>query len=459
MNIKSLFKRYFPISNLWFFQEVDRQKRELKAERRHRDSFEGDLQKRLNGIDTKIGALSRTLAPISGAIERLSEREDYLISLLERKLDIPLIDAIELYFIEVRYKREFSFGAWPTRVHCCVSVRSGAHRGWGEIRLANAGIPNEKVVADTLKAFSPWKGRSLNESRHLVIARRGKTQDRILEALDMALVDLSARLEGKSALEYLGLPDNHFVPGLSCILQKDSEKACELARKLAKTHLKIKLFGDNVHDYNLIKAVRASIPENCFLVGDVNMGYGRDKAGVPFSNDIVRALSNLQDAGLDACEDPANLSWDDLAQLQSRLPELAIIPDEPMRPSYKVLESVNPVPGHIYNLHPNCMGSLVATVKLAQKLVAGGAKVMLGDDSLIGPACSAWQQVAIGVCAEWCESLEKSEESTAFTDCVVANPIKVDEKGFRSLAGHSLGFGLEVDCERLAKNSFAVVKV
>lgn len=384
----------------------------------------------------------------------------YLIHLMETQMNVQRIDSIELYFLEVNYKREFSFGSWPSRLHCCVCVTIDNVSGWGEICLPiYEGKIKEDVIRQITKDFKPWQGVNIERAKFLVKERRGKTPDRVLEALDMALVDLDARLHGQSALEYLGLPGEYSVPALSCVLQKDIKAAAELAHQLATTHLKIKLFGDNVSDYNLIKAVRAVIPQSCYLVGDVNMGYAPGKQFQPFNRDIVRALSNLREAGLDACEDPANLSWEGLAQLQHELPDMAIIPDEPMRPSYKILEQITPVPGHIYNLHPNCMGSLMATVELARKLRNGGANVMIGDSSLIGPACTAWQQVACGVHAEWCEALEKPIESTKFTDCILSTPMQTLSDGRRQIARYAPGFGLIVDKNKLAENSFAVIRI
>lgn len=399
------------------------------------------------------------LTAFSTSLQRVECNQAYLIHLLETQIAPAQIDSIELYFVEVTYQRDFSFGSWPTRLHCCVCVTSGSHSGWGEICLPLYDKTNEELIATITAKFEPWKGQNIERAKYLVKARRGNTSDNVLEALDMALVDLDARLHGQSALEYLDLPDDYAVPALTCILQRNIEDAAALAGQLATTHLKIKLFGDNVHDYNLIMAVRKVIPKDCYLVGDVNMGYAPGKQFQPYSEDIVRALTNLHDAGLNACEDPANLSWENLERLQHALPDMAIIPDEHMRPSYKVVEFITPVQGHIYNLHPNCMGSLTETVHLAQRICRAGAKVMIGDSSLIGPACAAWQQVACGLKAEWCEALEKPVESTAFTDCILSTPMETLPDGRRCIARHCLGFGLEVDKQQLAMNSIAVIKL
>ena len=479
--LASLIKRYFPISNKWFYEEVERRRRAEELQRgevRAVSAKMDALAKAVASLDARSAAAAKALGAfpesaaaslkavenkvnnIRGVLDRMEDRQRYIAHLMEAKAGAAPLDALRLYFIEVTYKREFSFGSWPRRLHCCVMAESEGHRGWGEACIPPGNYTSEEAVEITSRSFAPWHGVSLDEARFLVEARRGRTRDRILEALDFALVDVAARRKGVSALSFLGAvskgtPD-YAVPPLRCILQKDPAKAAELARDAAGSHLKIKLFGDNVHDYTLVKAVRAAIGRDCFLVGDVNMGY-TPLAGC--EADLARALSNLRDAGLSACEDPAELSWQGLESLQKALPDLAIIPDEPMRPAYKLAATIKPVQGHIYNLHPNCMGSVSSTVALAKRINAAGAGVMIGDSSLIGPGCCAWQQIACAVKARWCEALEKPEESSAFTDAIIRNPVETLPDGRRRLARNTKGFGLEVDLDKLAANSFAVIDV
>ena len=53
-----------------------------------------------------------------------------------------------------------------------------------------------------------------------------------------------------------------------------------------------------------------------------------------------------------------------------------------------------------------------------------GKKLMVGDASLVGPACSAWQQLAIGLGANWVEAIEKPQENDVFQRCVLRNPVE-----------------------------------
>ena len=119
-----------------------------------------------------------------------------------------------------------------------------------------------------------------------------------------------------------------------------------------------------------------------------------------------------------------------------------------MRPSWKGIETILPGMGRIFNLHPSTMGSFKHTALLADKIHHIGARVMIGDDSLVGPACSAWQQIAIGTGASWVEAIEKKEDSELYMKCILKSPTMKQANGFYALKP-APGFGLELDEKRL----------
>jgi len=104
------------------------------------------------------------------------------------------------------------------------------------------------------------------------------------------------------------------------------------------------------------------------------------------------------------------------------------------------------------------MGSLTHTAKLAHKVKEIGAKVMIGDDSLVGPACSAWQQIAIGAGATWVEAIEKKEDSKLYLECLQSTATKKDANGYYSFQPKP-GFGVELDTNRLKKVSELYVEI
>lgn len=113
--------------------------------------------------------------------------------------------------------------------------------------------------------------------------------------------------------------------------------------------------------------------------------------------------------------------------------------------------------GRIYNIHPDSAGSIVDAVVLAHRIRELGADLMIGDDSLVGPSASVWQQLAAGLGARWVEATEKRNESDFYYRCVRSlatdssrNPIGIELKN---------GFGLDLDEGVLAEEADRVVEV
>jgi len=88
--------------------------------------------------------------------------------------------------------------------------------------------------------------------------------------------------------------------------------------------------------------------------------------------------------------------------------------------------------------------------KLALKIKSFGGRIMIGDASFVGPGCTIWQQIAIGVGAEWVEAIEKAGDSENYLSCVVKKSTFRDISGFYNL-NLMPGFGIDIDTERLKR--------
>ncbi|MFE5319368.1 enolase C-terminal domain-like protein [Paenibacillus sp. NPDC056579] len=360
------------------------------------------------------------------------------------------IRSIEVYRYDVNVQRNFSHGAWTNRIHGFIRISAGNRSGWGENIMAV-----NRVELDLNEWLSPLQdliGMTIGEAVRTVMTRLTELGSKRAEMVETALLDLAGQLLGLSALELLGLDGKEPVPGLFCILENDPQKVRERAQESwdqgYRTHLKVKLFGDTDLDKTIVEAARGIMGPETFIVGDVNNGYRRKKSEESLE-EIAAALRSLQEAGLNACEDPANLTAPQWIELQSQAGELELLPDEPLRPAIEAARTVLPGMGGIYNIHPGCAGSLIHAVELARKIQGFGARLMIGDDSLVGPACTVWQQLAIGLSADWVESLEKPGESDAFEACVTAQATSRTSDGRVSLGGWSPGFGLMLDEKQL----------
>lgn len=360
------------------------------------------------------------------------------------------ISSIRLYMKNVHGLKHFSFGTWSSRQHVIAGISANGHTGFAECIMS---------VNQPESSLKPWKklleglagldvGKALREVRNC----QGTWPEQLIEMTEMALIDLGGKLAGCPANSLLGLAENKPVYGVHVILSDDlkevEESAC-WAREHGKSRfIKVKLFGRTQLDCEIIKTVRKVCPKaETFLIGDVNCGY-RVEGTEASLEEIKEFMGRLEEAGLDACEDPAFLTRDEWVVLQSGVHPLKLIPDYPMRPSRRSIKEICRGMGEIYNIHPDSAGSIVDGVVLARRIKELGAGLMIGDDSLVGPSASIWQQLAYGLGARWVEATEKRKESDFFYQCVRSlatdsseNPVKVRLKD---------GFGIDLDEEKLA---------
>ena len=340
-----------------------------------------------------------------------------------------------------------------------MKISAGDFYGWSEIP-ASRNNPDFKPVS-WVNYVKQYKGLTILEAKLLLESQQkpgSKTSLKEMELMDVALLDVIGRLQGKSVVELLNLPHRDAVPGLYCILyknegdvQKEAEKSLE--QNLGH-HLKFKMYGEQELDLKLLKTVRTVLGTEATVISDVNGGYKNWNS----LKDLANTLNIFKSNGLSGIEDPAELTKVQWVELQKLVGDLDLIPDKPMRPAWKGLETIAPNMGRIFNMHPSTMGSFKQTALLANKIRAIGGKIMVGDDSLVGPACSAWQQLAIGVGASWVEAIEKKEDSALYNECVIASPTKKLSNGFYAL-DEAPGFGLVLDEERLKKECALYIEV
>ncbi len=361
------------------------------------------------------------------------------------------ITKIELFRYDINIPRYFSWGTWHNRQHLFIKISAGDFYGWTETP-ASKNNPDFKPTS-WVKYLQQFKGLTLGEAQKRLASEQvlgSKRSLKMLESLDMGLLDLSGRLQNKSAIELLGLTGTKPVPGLYCILDKDEKKVrAEVEKSIEQNlghHMKFKMYGDEKVDMMLLKIIRAILGDKAVVISDVNKGYKKWKS----LGELKSILNRFKDNGLNAIEDPAHLKTSQWIELQEMVGDLTLIPDAPMRPAWKGIQTIKPGMGRIYNLHPSTMGSLAHTAQLAQKVKEIGAKVMIGDDSLVGPACSAWQQIAIGVDATWVEAIEKKEDSKMYLECLQSTATKKEANGYYSFKPKP-GFGVELDADRLKK--------
>lgn len=358
------------------------------------------------------------------------------------------IESIELYRIDVAVERHFSFGTWHNRQHVFLRAVSGKHSGWAEL-IAGYNDPGIDIAAWG-RDFSILKGYSIAKAYTLILDFRESWPVNKCEAAEILILGLTGKLKGSPALDILNTEGSSQVPAMYCILEEDPEKLADTCKKTqvdGYSHIKIKLFGDIEKDTSLVTAARSVLGSDMFLCGDVNEGYGPD--GVDDIDKLASILLSLNKEGLNACEDPALLTPEKWVSLQNKVGDLALIPDAVLRPSWKACETVLPGMGHYFNIHPGCSGSLLSACELITRIKEFGGRIMIGDDSLVGPGCSIWQQFALAVGAAWVEAVEKPQESDVYQQCRTTRDFIEVKAGEVTKNYSPPGFGIELDTKKL----------
>lgn len=392
--------------------------------------------------------------------------------ILEGLSHIPgKVESIRLYLKNIYAVKHFSFGSWTSRQHVFVAVTAQGKTGFAE-SIMSVNQP-EATLEPWRKRLQTLIGQDVGEA--ILSVRAGQKNcaqngnpngsasgqsekqeiwpEQLIEMTEMALIDLGGKIVEKPALHLLGLEHQHAVYGVHVILSDNLDEVDESthwAKDNGKERfIKVKLFGQPELDCNVIRTVRRTCPRgSTYLIGDVNCGYRTENAQVSL-DEIVEHMNELYEAGLDACEDPAFLDIDEWVELQSRVGNLEIIPDYPMRHNRCSIHQIRVGMGEIYNIHPDSSGSIVDAIALAGRIDELGAGLMIGDDSLVGPSASIWQQLAAGLAARWVEATEKRNESDFYYCCVKSlatdsryNPIRIDLKD---------GFGIDLDEAKLTE--------
>ena len=375
-----------------------------------------------------------------------------------------VIDTIEIYGVRINAERRFSYKVEAYREHLFIRVASGNHSGWAEINMGENinNLPFKKRIWRT-QWMSALKGMTLLQALDHIISQRTKVHYSNTEAAEMALIDLSGKCLNIPSLNLLQLKKRNPVPGLYAILSDNPDKVKQEAQRALKqnlkTHLKVKLYGKPEVDTQVIQAARSVFGKQAFLIGDVNTGYRRTLNSDQPIDDLLPNMKALYQAGLTCVEDPANLDHRQWIQLAQKSKPLTLCPDVPTRPAWKAIQRLDPAMGKVFNMHPAGMGSLIETARLGHWIQSHQKNLMVGDASLVGPACPAWEQIAIGLGADWVEAIEKPQESTVFQECLISNPVTRTPDGRFSLPKAAPGFGVIMDLKKLREKSYAFISL
>lgn len=307
------------------------------------------------------------------------------------------IESIRSHVVQAPYRRPFaiSSGTSPDLVSLLVEVRTddGA-TGYGEASPMTA-YTGETLdglrAALTGHAAPALVGRDPRDlaGAHAAMDAAIRGQHLAKAALDLALHDLAGRAAGWPVHLLLGgrLRDEvptTWVVGLGTPEEMTKEAAEYAARGF--THIKVKGGEDPDLDVELVRAVRAAIPDRVELSLDANEGYDPSTA--------ARTVARLGDEGLDLVEQPLP-RWDlaGMAALRGRGGP-RVMADESLQSLHDALEIVRRGAADVLNIKILKVGGLHRARQIAALAEAAGLAVKIGTMPELGVATLAAAHLA-----------------------------------------------------------------
>ena len=203
------------------------------------------------------------------------------------------IDRINIYKIHLPFRMEFSISQSRDPAACILVVEAISKEG--EIKGFGEGIPVYSVTGETvestldnIRAFSqketfPWDLEDVSQIRDFVDSLpKGKENSAAISSLEVALLDMLGKKEGKRITEYF--PQDFYADrihyGAIIPLGDESRLAgiCNILKRMGIKVLRIKMGKDLEQNKRTLEMVRTSLGEHCDIRIDPNRIWTRQLA-------------------------------------------------------------------------------------------------------------------------------------------------------------------------------------
>jgi O-succinylbenzoate synthase len=352
---------------------------------------------------------------------------------------------VRLFDVRLPLVRSFetSFGRIDAREFVLVAVDAAGTTGWGECVAEVDPFYSEETTATAWYVLSRQLipsvlGRSFGHARDVPASWTRVRGHRMAKAaLEMAIWDLQARLEGRPLCELLGAAPRPIAAGVSIGIQPSPEAlvdrvAAELADGYRRIKIKIKPGWDR-HPVEAIRARFGGVP----LMVDANAAYTIDDAAT---------LASLDEFDLMMIEQP--LDYDDLvdhARLQASI-QTPICLDESITGPKAAADALALGACRVINIKPGRMGGFGPSLAVHAIAVERGIPLWHGGmlESGIGRAHNLHLSTLSGFTLPG----DVAASRRYFVPDLIEPPIEVRPDGFIDVPRGS-GIGVEPVASRL----------
>ena len=369
-----------------------------------------------------------------------SEISDQRASVSHRPLEISDVD-IRLIRLPLNEPFETSFGSIDSRLVFLVSVAADGTRGWGEVVASEKPLYSYETVGTALHVIREFLGpamvsspiSSLTELAKRFARFRGHNMAKA--GLELAFMDLSARITGQSLSHLLGGQRDRIPVGVSLGIQSGLDQLLKrIDHYLALGYQRIKLKIKPGWDVNIVTEVRKRYPVILLSV-DANSAYTlQDK----------EHLKQLDEFNLLMIEQP--LENDDLtdhAQLQREL-KTAICLDESITGERQAKKALELQSCRMINIKVGRVGGYSQALAIHDLCAAANVPVWCGGmlESGIGRA----HNIALASLPGFTLPGDISASSRYFARDLIVPEVTVASDGMVDVPT-GLGLGFEVDLD------------
>lgn len=376
----------------------------------------------------------------------------YSTSQLQTKV-IPPITSIEAITVSLPFVTPFSISSytWTCKEALLIKISSGEVSGWGECVADPDPFYSPETTVSCMHIIKEFvlpvlkQGMSFAEFEMEMRHIRGNMMAKA--AVENALLDLIARIEGVPLYKMFGFEPKRIMSGISIGI-KDTipDLLASVQEAVDLKYHRVKMKIKKGKDIDWVAAVRESFPSLQLMV-DANGDY---------SLDDIAHLSKLDRFGLTMIEQP--LSYSDIyfhSKLQREL-ETPLCLDESIHSLEDAITAVELGSCRIVNIKEGRVGGMAEAVRIANYCQDNGIPVWSGgmDETGIGRAFNIHLQTAPAFTLPG----DTSETKRYFKEDIVSPVVTLDDEGYIAIPDGP-GIGVAVDEEMVKKYEIGRVKL
>jgi L-alanine-DL-glutamate epimerase-like enolase superfamily enzyme len=212
-------------------------------------------------------------------------------------------------------------------------------------------------------------------------------------AIEMALVDLIARIHRIPAYNLLGGPrrdpEIRLKFSIGAFLPVEAARVAQHALALGISAVKVKVGFDVTQDIARVEAVRSEVGPECRIAVDANGGWTE--------SDARRAIPHLERLNVNAIEQPIRRGdFRGCARLRQHT-AIPIIIDESIFTPQDALRAIRSDACDLISIYPGKNGGIFRSLEIAQMAAAAGLACVIGSNLEMDLGTAAMLHLAVSV--------------------------------------------------------------